>query len=391
MHRPETFASFLMGGFECSSCRRKDGRRLDLLAGTGHDRWAAQDYQAVKAHGMRTVRDGLRWHLLEPRPGVYEWSSFDHQLAAAEATGTQVIWDICHYGFPDGLDIWQPAFVERFARFAGAVAAHVRDRSDAVPYYCPVNEISFWAWAGGDVAYFNPGALGRGMELKHQLVRASIAAIEAVRAIEPRARFVQADPLINVRAAPGRPGDAEPAEHYRQAQFEAWDLLSGKAWPGLGGRPEYLDILGVNFYPHNQWYLNDGAIPLGHEHFRPLAGMLKEAHVRYGRPMVITETGAEGDAREPWLDYIGQQVARALAAGVPVEGVCLYPVLDYPGWDDDRHCHTGLLGFADIHGHRQVHGPSALALERMAQRCGIAASAPNSVNTLPEEGTAEVS
>ena len=391
MHRPETFASFLMGGFECSSCRRKDGRRLDLLAGTGHDRWAAQDYQAVKAHGMRTVRDGLRWHLLEPRPGVYEWSSFDHQLAAAEATGTQVIWDICHYGFPDGLDIWQPAFVERFARFAGAVAAHVRDRSDAVPYYCPVNEISFWAWAGGDVAYFNPGALGRGMELKHQLVRASIAAIEAVRAIEPRARFVQADPLINVRAAPGRPGDAEPAEHYRQAQFEAWDLLSGKAWPGLGGRPEYLDILGVNFYPHNQWYLNDGAIPLGHEHFRPLAGMLKEAHVRYGRPMVITETGAEGDAREPWLDYIGQQVARALAAGVPVEGVCLYPVLDYPGWDDDRHCHTGLLGFADIHGHRHVHDPSALALERMAQRCGIAASAPNSVNTLPEEGTAEVS
>ncbi|MBA1244417.1 hypothetical protein G7016_16910 [Pseudomonas japonica] len=178
-----------------------------------------------------------------------------------------------------------------------------------MPYYCPVNEISFWAWAGGDVAYFNPGATGRGLELKHQLVRASIAAIEAVRAIEPRARFVQADPLINVRAAPGRPGDAEPAE---------------------------------------------------------------------------------GDTREPWLDYIGQQVAQAMAAGVPLEGVCLYPVLDYLGWDDDRHCHTGLLGFADIHGHRQVHGPSAAALKRMAQRCGIAAN-PNTADPLPEEGTAEVS
>lgn len=371
MHQPEAFASFLMGGFECSSCRRRDGRRLDVIAGTGHDRWATQDYEVLQAHGMRTMRDGLRWHLLEPRPGVFDWRSFDILLDAAQATNSQVIWDLCHYGYPDDLDIWRPAFVERFANFAAAVAAHVRERSDAVPFYCPINEISFWAWAGGDVAYFNPTCTQRGTELKHQLVRASIAAIEAIRAIEPRARFVQADPLINVLPAPGRPGDAEPAEHYRQAQFEAWDLLSGRAWPGLGGRPEYLDILGINFYPHNQWYLNGDRIHLGHPAFRPLAGMLKEAYARYGRPMVITETGAEGDERVPWLDYVGEQTARALAAGVPVEGVCLYPVLDYLGWDDDRHCHTGLLGFADSQGQRPVHSGTWEALQRLAQRCGV--------------------
>lgn len=371
MHRPETFSSFLMGGFECSSCRRHDGRRLDLLAGTGHDRWAAQDYQALRAHGIHTVRDGVRWHLLEPRPGVFDWASLDHQLSAAQATGMQVIWDICHYGYPDGLDAWQPAFVERFAALAGAVAAHVREHSDAVPYYCPINEISFWAWAGGEVAYFNPNGHGRGLELKHQLVRASIAAIEAIRAVEPRARFVQADPLINVLAMPNRPGDAEAAERYRLSQFEGWDLLSGRAWPGLGGRPEYLDILGVNFYPQNQWFLNGPRIPLGDRQFRPLAGMLREVHARYGRPLIIAETGNEGDNRAPWLDYIGEQAAQALAAGVPLEGVCLYPVLDYPGWDDDRHCETGLLGFADGHGQRPLHADSAAALRRLAQRCGV--------------------
>ena len=37
-----------------------------------------------------------------------------------------------------------------FARFAGAAAQIVRDETDAVPFYCPVNEISFWAWSAGD-------------------------------------------------------------------------------------------------------------------------------------------------------------------------------------------------------------------------------------------------
>ena len=62
-------------------------------------------------HGIRTVRDGLRWHLIETAPGRYDWSSFLPMLRAARDTGTQVIWDLAHYGWPDDLDIWSPAFV----------------------------------------------------------------------------------------------------------------------------------------------------------------------------------------------------------------------------------------------------------------------------------------
>src|SRR5690606_1312019 len=115
---PRLLESFLMGGFECSSHRRNDGQRLDLLAATGHDRWARSDYRRLSEAGMRTVRDGLRWHLIETRPGHYDWSSFVPMLRAAREGQMQVIWDLCHYGFPDDLDIWRPAFVERFARFA---------------------------------------------------------------------------------------------------------------------------------------------------------------------------------------------------------------------------------------------------------------------------------
>jgi hypothetical protein len=70
--RPHLFGSFFIAGFECSSPRRRDGRRLDLLAATDHDRLAAHDYRHVAAHGLRTVRDGLRWHRIEAAPGRYD-------------------------------------------------------------------------------------------------------------------------------------------------------------------------------------------------------------------------------------------------------------------------------------------------------------------------------
>ncbi|HZA94210.1 MAG TPA: hypothetical protein VE420_16425, partial [Gemmatimonadales bacterium] len=91
------FGSFFLGGFECSSHRRRDGRRLDLLASTGHDRLAAQDYELLSQLGIRAVRDGLRWHLIERTPGDYEWDSFLPMLRAADTAGTRVIWDLCHY------------------------------------------------------------------------------------------------------------------------------------------------------------------------------------------------------------------------------------------------------------------------------------------------------
>jgi len=357
--------SFFVAGFECSSHRRRDGRRLDLLAATRHDELAAQDYRRVLAHGMRGVRDGLRWHLIEgAAPGRYDWSSFLPMLRAARDTGVQVVWDLCHYGWPDDLDIWRPEFVDRFAKFAEAAARVVREETDSVPFYCPVNEISFWAWAGGDVGKFGPATRGRGDELKRQLVRASIAGIEAVRGVDPRARIVHADPIINIVPRSPRPADERAAREFHRAQYEAFDMLSGRLAPELGGRPDYLDVVGVNFYSDNQWTLRGPTIGLGHHLYRPFRSMLAEVHARYGRPVLIAETGAEGTARAAWLHYVASEVRAALADGVPVEGICLYPVVEYPGWENDRHCQVGLLGVPGGDGRRGVCDPLADELQR---------------------------
>jgi hypothetical protein len=368
MKSPTLLQSFVLGGYECSSHRRNDGQRLDLLNATGHARWVTHDYRQLAAVGVRSVRDGLRWHLIETRPGHYDWSSFLPMLRAARECRMQVIWDLCHYGYPDDIDIWRPEFVERFSRFCSAVARLVREEGIDCPFYSPVNEISFWSWAGGAVGYFNPSAHGRGLELKHQLVRASIAGIEAIREQAPNARFLQGEPLINVIAGSRRVDQVSAAEDYRLAQFDAWDLLAGRQWPGLGGQESYLDIIGVNYYPHNQWFFNGPKIPLGAREYRPLAGMLSEVYQRYKRPMLLSETGAEGDERVSWLAYVGNQVEQAMRRGVPIEGVCWYPILDYPGWDNDRYCPAGLFGYADGEGQRAPYHPLRLELDRLMQR-----------------------
>ncbi|WP_169623161.1 beta-glucosidase [Methylophilus methylotrophus] len=363
------FKSFMMGGFECSTHRRADGRRLDLIASTHHDKWVLEDYRVLKAHGLKTVRDGVRWHLIEEKAGQYNWSSLLPMVKAAKQVQTQVIWDLCHYGLPDDVNIWRPEFVTRFAKFAAETARLLHNETDEIPIFCPINEMSFWAWAGGDKAMFNPMAKGRGLELKQQLVRATIAAIEAIRNVDPRARFITAEPLINVLPRNGRPRDKGPAEAYRQAQFEAFDMLIGEIWPGLGGDPQYLDMVGLNYYSNNQWYLGGETIPPHSPSYRPLHDMLAEVYLRYGRPMLLAETGAEGEGRPAWVGHVYEEVARARKSGIPMEGVCLYPVTDYPGWENNRHCPTGLLGFADQHGQRPIYAPLAGVLRQWQSYC----------------------
>lgn len=378
MDSAHPFRSFFMGGFECATHRRRDGRRLDLLKSTAHDQLAEGDYRRLRAAGLRTVRDGLRWHIIEARSGRYDWASFLPMLEASRRADVQVIWDLCHYGWPDELDIWSPRFVDRFARFAGAAAHTIRQETDTAPWYCLVNEISFWAWAGGEVGHINPGAERRGSELKRQLVRACIEAIGAIRAVDARARFVYAEPAIYVTTYAREAEHRAAAESYRLAQYETYDLISGRIEPELGGQPDYLDIVGMNFYPDNQWIAGGERIPFGHHAYRPFREMIGEAFERYRRPILITETGAEGSAKAPWLHYVCAEARAALAHGVPLLGICLYPILDHAGWDNERLCEVGLLSAPDAVGRRRICEPLLEEIQRQQILFGAMLSVPAS-------------
>src|SRR3954462_5830615 len=210
------FKSFFLGGFECSTHRLRTGRRLDVVHSTRHDELATSDYRLLQQYGIRTARDGLRWHLIEQSPGTYDFSSATGMLRAARDSGMQVIWDLWHYGWPDDIDIFSAAFVTRFAAFAQEAAKRISDYTDA-PLVSPINEISFFAWAGGEGGIFNPFARHRGDDVKRQLVRATIAAVDAMRSVNPAIRTFQIDPIINVVPRSSQPRDVENAEGYRRS------------------------------------------------------------------------------------------------------------------------------------------------------------------------------
>ena len=76
--------------------------------------------------------------------------------------------------------------------------------------------------------------------------------------------------------------------------------------------------------------------------------------------MFLAETGIEGDVRPAWFRVVGHEVTQARQAG-PCE---------YPGWDDERNCPTGMLGYIQADGGRPMYEPLAegFAVQQRARR-----------------------
>lgn len=362
------FRSFIQAGLECSTHINKKGSRLDLLETTKHSCFARDDFRRLQQFGIRTVRSTARWHLIEPTRSRFDFSSLNWQLDAAQEAGVEVLLDVLHFGVPDHIDLFASDFPKRFADFTFALATHLAQRSELCPFLAPVNEISFLSWAGGEKAAISPFEVNRGHELKRNLIRGAVASSDVLREVIPGVRLLAPEPAIHIVGNPEKPGDEEEATRYTLAYFESWDLLSGRLEPELGGAPEYLDIIGVNFYWRNQWEHNSGPIDRHDARWRPFSRILMDIWDRYRRPLFVSETGTEDNYRAEWFNYICDETAIAISAGVPVHGICWYPIINHPGWDDDRHCHNGLFDYADEAGHREIYQPLAEAILRQQER-----------------------
>lgn len=336
MAKDKIFASAFAGGFECTTKLLCGGRRLDIASATRHDRFAQADYGALVSHGLRVARDGLRWHRIEPSAGQRDWTSFDPMLAAARASGIEVWWDLLHFGLPDWADPFATDFADRFADFAAAAARRIGPGGR----YVPINEISFTAWAGGEVGYIAPFAQRRGDALKRALCAAAVAAIHAVRAEDPRALIATAEPLIHI--SPVSAGQTGWARGYSDSQHDALDALLGHGPIAVGGQPGLVDVVGYNFYPNNQFTTAGDVVRRHDPRYIPLAALLSDALLRHDKPAFVAETGAEASDRAGWLRYVCEEVRRLNRRRPRILALCLYPILNHLGWDDDRYCENGL-------------------------------------------------
>ena len=348
------FDSFWWAGFECTDQLNCFGNRVDFLTITGHVQELDADYKRLAPFGIRTVREGIQWSKVEQRPYQYNWSQVKIMLAEGRRQGIQQIWDLCHFGYPDDLTPLHPMFARRFTALCRAFVQFYRDLYPEGPLVVtPINEVSFMSWLGGDVRGTSPYCTNQGWEVKLGLMRAYIEGVAAMREIDPTIRILTTEPLIHIVPPFGAtPKQVSEARRADENQFQSVDMLAGRIAPELGGSPDYLDIIGFNYYYDNQWvsdyslYLPWGD-PVPDPRWLPLHRLLIRAYQRYKKPIALTETSHPGQDRPHWIRMIGQECAAVIRVGIPLWGACIYPIIDRPDWDHLHNWHRSGLWDAD--------------------------------------------
>jgi beta-glucosidase/6-phospho-beta-glucosidase/beta-galactosidase len=329
------FRSFFLGGYECATGFNVHRKWIDKIAATQHDRYVREDYALLKECGIHAVRESVRWPLVNPAAGVYDFSTVDPVLQAAKEEEIEQIFDLFHYGYPNDVDILSEAFPDRFADYCFEAARYITKRTDGQRYYTPVNEPSFFSWAAGHAGMFAPHLIDQGFGLKVQLCRAAIRGIDAIWAADPSAKIVNVDPVCRVVAPSDRPDLQPDADYFNShAVFESFDMIGGFLKPELGGSRRHLGVVGVNYYWTNQWEIGSPEIPLGDDDERsaPLSELIETVYKRYGGEILITETSHAEERRAPYLRYVTDECVKVLERGIPLRGICLYPILGMPEW-----------------------------------------------------------
>lgn len=330
-----SFRSFFMGGFECTDLINRSGLRINLLHETGHHLRAFEDYELLSSLEINVVREGVCWSVVEKSPYVFDFSSLKDRMDAAAALNIQILWDLCHFGYPDDMIPTHPLFHSRFMAFCRAFTLFHLNYSAEKLFVIPINEISFLSRYSGEMRGTVPFALNSQFDIKYHLSKAAIAGIEVIKQTDPDAVVILAESLNRLHEGDGNISP-DRLEEIHQLQYEAIDIISGTKYPELGGSPALYDMVGFNYSYNKQVEINDPHLICPIENYRtiPLSKLLKEGYHRYNKPVIITQTGHFGKGRSRWIEEVTLECDRALSMGVDLRGICIYPIIDRPDWDN---------------------------------------------------------
>jgi dTDP-4-dehydrorhamnose reductase len=360
----------LWAGIECTVNRVGD-RFMDQIAMSGHAT-RDSDLDLVRWLGVRAVRYPVLWERVAPEglPAArWEWS--DRRLRQLRALGLRPIIGLLHHGSgPPDTNLLDPAFPQKLARYARAVAERYPWALD----WTPVNEPLTTARLSAMYGHWYPHARSF-----PQFVRALVnqcaavrLAMREIRAVIPAARLIQTEDFSRVSGTASLRARAELDQRIRLLSL---DLLTGKVddqhplWRDLlaagatenelndfADRPEPIDVVGLNYYVTSDRFLDDrlslyppelhggdGRLRYADVEAVRVAGgelwghraMLEAAWNRYGRPLAITEVhlGAARDEQLRWLAEAWRAAGEAKDAGIDVRAVTAWSLLGSFGWD----------------------------------------------------------
>jgi dTDP-4-dehydrorhamnose reductase len=387
----------LWGGMECTVNRVDDTFRDQLLL-TGHDR-RLDDLDRFAELGLRTLRFPVLWERTAPdRAAGADWRWPDAYLTRARDLGLRPIVGLVHHGSgPAGTSLLDPAFPDRLAEYARAVA----ERYPWITAYTPVNEPLTTARFSGMYGLWYPHRQGSRdfIEMVLNQCRASILAMRAIREVVPDARWIQTEDLGRTYSTPLL---AYQADFDNDRRWLSLDLLTGRlgpedrmwrylrdqgvaestiAWFGANGFAP--DVIGVNhyvtsnryldpalhLYPEDSWggngrhqYADVAAVRVVDDPAGP-AELLGEVWHRYGAPVAITEAhiGCTREEQLRWLLEVWRGAQRARDRGADVRAVTVWALLGAFDWDSLLVVPAGRYepGVFDVRGPRPR--PTALA------------------------------
>ena len=322
----------------------------DVMESTGHDAVLEPDLDLVAASGVRTLRYPIRWHRVETSPDRYDWTATDRALEAVRARGLQPVVDLLHHtSYPGWLDegFGDPRFGPHYLAFVEACLT----RYPWIERYTLFNEPFSTLFLAGHEGIWPPrrrGVVGF-VELCGQVLPALTEASRLARRLLPTAEHVWVD------SGEHHTGVGAAGERYaalaNDRRFFVLDAFLGRMIHGMarpfvdevvdaGGaalldlEPGSVDVIGLDYYAHNQWHFGSDR---GIQHSpwpRPLEELLAEYAARYQRPVAITETNlrAAPSDRATWFRYVLERAERAVAAGVDVRAVTWFPFIDSTDW-----------------------------------------------------------
>ncbi|HLL51021.1 MAG TPA: family 1 glycosylhydrolase, partial [Thermomicrobiales bacterium] len=259
------------GGVE-GTVNRVGDRYFNQLARNGHDR-RVSDLDLFAGLGIRAIRYPVLWEQTAPDGQEQaDWSWPDERLPRLRELGVRPIVGLVHHGSgPRDTNLVDPAFPERLASFAAAVA----QRYPWVDEWTPVNEPLTTARFSALYGHWYPHARDDQSFARALLTqcRAVVLSMRAIREANPRARLVQTDDLGKTYSTPLL---AYQAELENERRWVTWDLLAGQltpdrpmwAWLRSVGVPEgdlawFLenpcppDIVGINHYLSSERFLDE--------------------------------------------------------------------------------------------------------------------------------------
>ncbi|HEX3623072.1 MAG TPA: family 1 glycosylhydrolase [Acidimicrobiales bacterium] len=347
-----------IGGFESTYQPAFD---VDGTEINGHAaRWRA-DLELLLACGVTRARYPVRWHRIETRRGTYDWAATDEVLGWMADHGMRPIPDLLHHtSHPRWL---KRGFADR--RFAGAYLRYVEAFARRYPWveaYTLCNEPFTTFLLCGEMGVWPPYSHGlKGfLTLAANVMPALTEASGALRDLLPQARHFYVDTCE--RASAATPAAQAVADRANDRRFFVLDLFLGRhldparpfvaevlAAGGerlLGLQPGHVDVLGLDYYAHNQWRYVDGSgrgMPTSSDP-GSLADLIVEYWDRYALPCAIGETNIRGFApdRASWLKYTLEQCEAAVSRGVALDGYCWFPFVDSCDW-------SSLLARSDGH------------------------------------------